>query len=225
MHKAHVLEGLQELPACAKAMPPCRGTNKVSNGGRHMSNPYFARLGLRASNGGLGVFVNQWIPANTRILEFGGTRISRALVNQAIKRNKPDSYLQIAENEFLGPSGHLDDYINHSCEPNCGLEFSEGRVFLKSIRDISFGTELTFDYSTSQSNYPYWFTCHCGHAKCRRDIGDFSELARERKSYYISRGIVAPFLIEEREETGNSNFSTIYKFRYHSPVHGKLVRH
>jgi hypothetical protein len=160
---------------------------------------YFVNLAVRACKGGLGTFAQQWIPANTRILEFTGARVIRSLMTQSLLQGGTDCFLQIDENTFLGSSGKMDDYINHSCDPNCGLEFNEDRVYLRSIQDINRGDELTFDYATSQKSFPFRFHCRCGSQECRGEIGDYNELPRPRKAFYVSKGVVAPFLLKRAE--------------------------
>ena len=161
-----------------------------------MPGPYYVRLGVRSSQGGKGVFIHNRVPANTRIMEFTGKRFNRSMLDRAVRLNKPDYYLQVGENEFMVDSGGMDDYVNHSCNPNCGLEFDGGRIFLKSLRHISFGTELTFDYATTQENFPLRFTCGCGEQDCRGDIGNFDELPDWKKQYYLSWNVVAPYLVK-----------------------------
>ena len=55
-------------------------------------------------------------------------------------------------------------YVNHSCEPNCGLV---GANLLVAMRDIEPGEELTFDYAMSDDDDYDEFVCACGEATCR----------------------------------------------------------
>ena len=159
--------------------------------------PVLVNLVTRACNGGKGIFTRRKIPANTRILEFTGDRVIREIVDQALADGGPDSFLQIDENFFIGSSGHVDDYVNHSCDPNCGLEFAGGRIYLKSIKPIKRGQELTFDYATSQKSFPFRFLCRCGSVECRGEIGDYNEIPVSRKVHYQSMGVVAPYLLQQ----------------------------
>lgn len=179
-----------------------------------MANPNYVGMGVRSSNGGMGVFIHERVPAGTRILEFTGKRLSRVLVDRAVTFNKPDYYLQVGENEFMGPSGLMDDYVNHSCHPNSGLEFERGRIFMKSLRDISFGTELTIDYATTQSAFPLRFSCKCGHRNCRGIIGNYNELPPHRQAYYRSRNVIAPYLLTEAEDEQDLDVYSIPKHQY-----------
>jgi SET domain-containing protein len=161
--------------------------------------PNYVNLVVRACKGGMGTFAQQWIPSNTRILEFTGNKVVRALIYQALDKGGTDCFLQVDENIFIGASGNMDDYVNHSCDPNCGLEFDGERVYLRSILHINRGDELTFDYATSQHSFPFRFNCQCGSQHCRGEIGDYSELSSTRKAYYIAKGVIAPFLNQRVE--------------------------
>ncbi|CAI5472303.1 unnamed protein product [Closterium sp. Yama58-4] len=60
------------------------------------------------------------------------------------------------------------DFINHSCEPNCGLEDS---VTVVAVRDIAAGEELSIDYGSTNAGVVHTssdnFSCHCGASICR----------------------------------------------------------
>lgn len=80
-----------------------------------------------------------------------------------------DYFHQVDDDRFWGPShkGDIDtlDILNHSCGPNVGWEGDMRLVTLKYIRR---GTELCWDYATSESWEGYGFRCTCGARNCRR---------------------------------------------------------
>ncbi|MFH1547204.1 MAG: SET domain-containing protein-lysine N-methyltransferase, partial [bacterium] len=57
-------------------------------------------------------------------------------------------------------------YINHSCEPNCGIR---GDIVFTAIRDIKEGDEITIDYAFID-NEDYSFKCTCGSENCRKTV-------------------------------------------------------
>ncbi len=60
-----------------------------------------------------------------------------------------DRWLQIEKCQWIAPlRNNLGLYINHSCNPNSGIKNSVKIVAMKNIRR---GEEVTFDYSTSES--------------------------------------------------------------------------
>ena len=166
-----------------------------------MSRAKFVGLGVRTSKGGKGVFIHDRVAAGTPILEFTGKRFGPEVIDKVVMFNKRDYYLQVDRELFMGPSGYMDDYVNHSCNPNCGLEFDNGRIIMKSLRNISFGTELTIDYATTQSGFPLRFFCRCGDRLCRGDIGNFDEIPHSRQLYYVDRNVVAPYLLNGHRRT------------------------
>ena len=80
--------------------------------------------------------------------------------------------LQIGPDLYIGASGGLDDFINHSCEPNAGLRIEGTTVDLHAIRDIAAGEEILFDYSTTLDEDDFTMSCQCGAPSCRETIGD-----------------------------------------------------
>lgn len=63
------------------------------------------------------------------------------------------------------------DYINHSCDPNCGMK---NAVCVVTMRDIAVGEAITFDYAMVNIGYRYIqaesFACNCGADTCRGTI-------------------------------------------------------
>jgi hypothetical protein len=82
-----------------------------------------------------------------------------------------DAELQIADGLFLAPvaEAQFEDlmmFLNHSCEPNVGIQ---GQIVFVAMRDIAAGEELTLDYATiDHDSEP--MPCQCGAEFCRRLI-------------------------------------------------------
>src|SRR5205807_270275 len=61
-------------------------------------------------------------------------------------------------------------YLNHSCEPNCGLLIRRGVEWLEihALRDIVAGEELTLDYETFEEEFEAMTgPCLCQSPNCR----------------------------------------------------------
>lgn len=151
-------------------------------------------LACRPVSDGLGVFALKAIKTGRHLLRFTGPELDREALDAALQGGGVDSFLQIAPGRYIGPSGGMDDFVNHSCNPNCGLQFFRSRIVLTAIRPIRPEEQLTFDYASTQNAYPYRFCCECGSAECRKDIGDFDDLPHALKWQYHERGILAPYL-------------------------------
>lgn len=79
--------------------------------------------------------------------------------------------------------------INHSCDPNTGID---GHRCFVALRDIQANEELTFDYSISDDEMDWTMTgkCECGAANCSGFIGPVQTMTQERyaRSYpYIPK--------------------------------------
>jgi hypothetical protein len=73
------------------------------------------------------------------------------------------------------------DFINHSCDPNCGIQ---GLMTYIALRDIAAGEEITNDYSMSESMGCWIMPCECGSAQCRKVItGNDWENKRLQQKY------------------------------------------
>lgn len=72
---------------------------------------------------------------------------------------------QVGEDLFANPSDE-SKYMNHSCDPNCRWD-SRNRLQIKSIKNISQGDEITYDYSQKETDLPFAFNCHCESKNCR----------------------------------------------------------
>jgi hypothetical protein len=101
---------------------------------------------------------------------------------------------QVGPDLFVPPYGGLDDFTNHSCEPNCGLRVDPSGFEMIALRDITANEELTYDYSTHQEHPEDHMLCNCASSSCRGIIGSFSTLAPELRKRYMELQIVAAFV-------------------------------
>ncbi len=145
---------------------------------------------------GRGVFAGRDIKPFEFILPFQGPLLTRDAV---YKLPNSSHVLQIGENLWLGRSGEADDYVNHSCFPNCGVVFLDGVPWLRSIAAVEEKQELLFDYSTMSMNEPEpWdMPCHCGAPGCRKIIGNYSSLTELLQERYLDLGIIPAFVLNE----------------------------
>jgi hypothetical protein len=63
-------------------------------------------------------------------------------------------------------------FINHSCEPSTALRGST----LVALRDLAPGTEITFDYNTTEWELADPFPCHCGGVHCVGTVRGYRHL-------------------------------------------------
>jgi hypothetical protein len=142
---------------------------------------------------GKAVFAGRDFASREFICEFTGSIHTK---EEYARLHDPcnNHFLQIDEGHFLGPSNEVDDLFNHSCNPNCGLEYRDGVIRLVAIRPIQKGEELTFDYSTTMDEDCWEMECRCGEENCRRLVRDFKHLPYEVQQKYLVLGVVPGFI-------------------------------
>lgn len=137
---------------------------------------------------GTGVFAGRPFRPGDELLEFVGERKDVSAFKDLTHA------LQIGPTTYISPSGKIDDYVNHSCDPNTGVREDKGRIVLFALKPISRGDEVTFDYATTQEGHHWTITCACGSPLCRKTIADFRDMPVERQKYYLEKGAVLPFI-------------------------------
>lgn len=154
------------------------------------------RLAVSNTGKGRSVFADELIQPGEIVLEFLGELFTREQYIECLEPHN-NHFLQIDEDLFLGPSRTPDNYINHSCSPNCGLMFQHQRIYLSAIREIKRGHELTFDYSTSMDEDHWEMDCICGEDACRGRVRDFRHLPSTVQRKYIEMGIIPHFILRK----------------------------
>ena len=99
------------------------------------------------------MFATQPIPRDTFIVEYKGEKLSAAESNRREKRYLARGRIwcfqisaRTARDAAFG--GNIGRYVNHSCRPNCYSDIIGDRVWIRALRDIEPGEELTYDYCT-----------------------------------------------------------------------------
>ena len=88
-----------------------------------------------------------------------------------IRRLVGDYDMQIEENFSLSPINKSEIpltalYLNHSCDPNIGVD---GQIIFVALRNIKAGEELCYDYAMTTTQH-YMLKCNCRSKYCRKII-------------------------------------------------------
>jgi uncharacterized protein len=154
-------------------------------------SPEFPKLKVEFTNGriqvqhspihGFGVFAIADIPANRRVIEYTGERITE---REAVARfekiwrsssgDEKNCLFRLNKRYIIDGSvgGSGAELINHSCDPNLTKRLIHGHIFYYSRREIRPNEELTVDYGFGQDAVPV--ACHCGSPACRGTINRLS---------------------------------------------------
>ena len=137
---------------------------------------------------GRGLFAKTAVAKDEIVVVKGGYVFTGEQRDQ-IGQDLGPSEIQITETLFIGPTTPAEReggmmHLNHSCEPNLGLQ---GQIVFVAMRDIAAGEELTVDYAMGDDE-PYEMRCHCGSKGCRGLITGFDwrkpELQKRYDGYF-----------------------------------------
>jgi hypothetical protein len=133
---------------------------------------------LKGTHVGLGVFTRQAFRRCQIIGDICGKIVESATYASPF-------CMELGPGRALEPIG-VFRFLNHSCDPNCEIYYYEpvtgdgnrdrelpDRLWLKSLRSIAVGEELTIDYAWPAERA---IRCLCGAANCRGWIVVIEEL-------------------------------------------------
>jgi SET domain-containing protein len=156
--------------------------------------PAHLRLG-RSGVHGYGLFARDFIPQDTRIIEYVGERVTKA---EALRREDERLARRAGGGDgcvyvFVVNKRHDIDgrvpwnparRINHSCAPNCEAQNIRGRIWIEALRDIAPDEELNYNYGFDYGecrDHP----CRCGSSQC---VGFIVEAAQR---WRVKRALAA----------------------------------
>jgi hypothetical protein len=131
------------------------------------------------SNTGLGLFATRPIRKRLRIAEYKGRKIGTKEANRIEARG--NLYLYEINSRWTidgTPRSNIARYFNHSCNPNAEIYDVGHRVFIRTLRNIKPGEEITYGYGIDYlRNVIGISNCQCGRCRRRR-----ARKARERRA-------------------------------------------
>ena len=127
---------------------------------------------------GKGVFAVRDIAQGETLIEYVGEIIDW---EQAKERHPHDPrnpqhtfYFQVSETHVIDArvGGNSSRWINHACSPNCEADEQDGHVFIRTLRDVRAGEELSYDYGLvieerHSAQLKTQYACRCGTERCR----------------------------------------------------------
>lgn len=131
------------------------------------------------SRTGLGLFATRPIRKGLRIAQYKGRKLGTKEANKLEARG--NLYLYEINSRWTidgTPRSNIARYFNHSCNPNAEIYDVKHRVFIRTLRNIKPGEEITYDYGVDYlKNVIGRSNCKCGRCLRRR-----ARKARERRA-------------------------------------------
>ena len=127
-----------------------------------------------------GCYTTTRIPKGKRVAEYTGPRLSKDEADE-LYESSPITYLFGLGDGKVVIDGHcMAMFINHSCDPNCETDERNGRVWIKAIKNIAPGSEITYDYCLYDGGDEPAI-CNCGARNCRGTMYSPEEMRRRKK--------------------------------------------
>jgi SET domain-containing protein len=137
---------------------------------------------------GLGLFATKEIKKKQRIAEYRGRRMTTAQAEK-LERGLRNLYMFELNSKVTidgTPRYNIARYFNHSCNPNAEPVIFRGHIYIRSLRRIKPGEEITYHYGMDYlRNVIGISNCRCG--RCRRRKARKAREARARKKRVAAR--------------------------------------
>jgi SET domain-containing protein len=128
---------------------------------------------------GTGCYTDAPIRKGLRVVEYTGQRLTKEQADAAYEAS-PITYLfGLGDGSIVIDGDGTAKYINHSCDGNCETSEVRGRIWVKAIKNIPAGAEITYDYCLydgGEDEAP----CNCGSKKCRGTMYSKEEIRRRK---------------------------------------------
>ncbi|HEY1363834.1 MAG TPA: SET domain-containing protein [Xanthobacteraceae bacterium] len=133
---------------------------------------------------GLGLFATEPIRKHARIVEYRGRKLTNAVAERLEARGNRYLYELNTRWTIDGSSrSNVGRYANHSCRPNAESYQVRHRVFLRAIKKIKPGDEITYDYGTDYlANVITRRGCRCDKCRSKRAQARARARARARRA-------------------------------------------
>jgi hypothetical protein len=119
----------------------------------------------RDVTGGKAVYARDVIEPGELVAVWSGRIVSAEELDELSEEIRRHT-VQVEEGLYLASYGPDEgpDFINHSCEPNAGLD---GQIAIVALTRIHPGEEVTIDYAMCDGSPYDEFDCACGSPICR----------------------------------------------------------
>ncbi|MGO9776560.1 MAG: SET domain-containing protein [Terracidiphilus sp.] len=126
-----------------------------------------------------GCYTTTPIRKGARVTEYTGHLLTKAEADKTYETS-PITYLFGLGDGSVVIDGHSAAmFINHSCDANCETSEEKGRIWIKAIRPIAAGEEITYDYCLYDGGEDEAL-CNCGAKNCRGTMYSREEIKRRK---------------------------------------------
>lgn len=113
----------------------------------------------KRASAGLGLYAEEEIPKGVKIIEYVG----KVMIDEPDEKKSLRYIFNIDKHMDVDgvPTWNTARYANHSCRPNAEPYIYAKRIWIRSLRKIAPGEEITYDYGKE------YFKEHFDKGRCR----------------------------------------------------------
>ncbi|MBI3623480.1 SET domain-containing protein-lysine N-methyltransferase [Candidatus Pacearchaeota archaeon] len=130
---------------------------------------------------GNGGFAKKDIKKGTKLIEYIGKKITK---EEAERVSDKDGVFLFELSKKWDIDGNVPEntarFINHSCDPNCDFEIKNKQIWIRAMKDIKKGEELSYNYGFDLDGYKR-YPCRCGAKACVGFILDKDHWSKVKK--------------------------------------------
>jgi SET domain-containing protein len=117
------------------------------------------KVRAKRSTAGLGLFAEEAIPKGVKIIEYVG----RIMIDEPDEKKSLRYIFTVDRHMDVDgvPTWNTARYANHSCRPNAEAYTYAKRIWIRSMRKIALGEEITYGYGEE------YFDEHLSKGRCR----------------------------------------------------------
>jgi hypothetical protein len=157
-----------------------------------------------------GCFTTTAIRKGARVAEYTGPLLTKAEADAAYKNARITYLFGLGDGSMVIDGQCTAKYINHSCEPNCESVEKNGRVWIKAIKNIAAGEEITYDYCLYDGDEDE-AVCNCGAVNCRGTMYSEEEVKRRKAA---AKKALKKAVKKRRGKTGAGNSAKAVKAQH-----------
>jgi len=128
-----------------------------------------------------GCYTTTDLRKGARVAEYTGHRLSKAEADLRYQDSVITYLFGLGDGSIVIDGHAAAMFINHSCAANCETSEEDGRVWIRALRRIAAGEEITYDYCLYDGGDEE-ARCNCGAAECRGTMYSPEEIARRQKA-------------------------------------------
>jgi hypothetical protein len=159
-------------------------------------------LSVRPVRIGRGLVTSAAIPKGATVTALAGRQRSAAGVLRLWRTDprRAANCIRSGQDTYLDPGEHFGAFSNHSCRPNAMVIRERGALFLRALRRIPAGAEITHDYATCLGADDVWtMRCDCREPGCRGRVERFDRLPAAVLRRYLAAGAIPRFILDTLE--------------------------